>query len=435
MTELPLLAVTALVAYLVGAIPFGYLVARRHGVDILRAGSGNIGATNVGRVVGKGWGLVVFLLDAGKGALPVLLARLLPQPEALPPDTLAVTGGVAAFLGHLFPVYLRFRGGKGVATGAGVIAVLVPLLAPFALLAWAVVLATTRYMVLASLAGAVTLCGLRLGVTPQPWDAGHVVVTAFCLAGSTLVLARHHANIRRLLQGNEHRLKDTPAMLLFGKTLHVLATGLWFGTLVFFTLMGVILFQTFDRASSADPRPEWFPAAPLYRGEPPSTKFPNPLEREQGSRAFGVAVGSLFPWYYGIQGVCAVLATLTALTWLQRGGRLERVRAVVLVLALASVAVSWWLERVVEHKCGPRNDLTDEALRDRPPDPEKLRAAEAARADFGKWHGFSLLANFATLALVAVALALAAQLPTSAEPPGARPLTTTPQPHALAGAG
>src|SRR5262245_38963944 len=106
-----LLALVALASYLVGAVPFGYLVGKARGVDLLKAGSGNIGATNAGRLLGRRWGFLVFFLDAAKGALPVLLAGLLPQPSELPARTLPVVAGLAAFLGHLFPVYLRFRGG------------------------------------------------------------------------------------------------------------------------------------------------------------------------------------------------------------------------------------------------------------------------------------------------------------------------------------
>src|SRR5438128_6333454 len=100
---------TILGAYLIGAIPFGYLVARARGVDIFAAGSGNIGATNVGRVLGRRFGLLVFLLDFSKGALPVAAATLISQASdsGLPPDGLRVGAGLAAFLGHLFPVYLR----------------------------------------------------------------------------------------------------------------------------------------------------------------------------------------------------------------------------------------------------------------------------------------------------------------------------------------
>src|SRR6476620_5076490 len=112
------------VAYLIGAIPFGYLIGRARGVDLFKAGSGNIGATNAGRVLGRKIGTLVFLLDFLKGALPV--AAILPLAQSLapgadttlgPPDVLRVSAAALAFLGHLFPVYLGFRGGKGIATG------------------------------------------------------------------------------------------------------------------------------------------------------------------------------------------------------------------------------------------------------------------------------------------------------------------------------
>ena len=208
MTAWPIVCLVALVSYLVGAIPFGYLIARAHGVDIFRAGSGNIGATNVWRVLGWRWGVLVFLLDFAKGAGPTLVAMWLGSSVEgeLPRDTLPVVAGVAAFLGHLFPVYLGFRGGKGVATGAGVIAVLVPPLTGVVLIAWGVVLFLTRYVSLASIAAAALLLGLRLALTPGPWDRDHVVVTVFCAVACALVIARHQGNIRRLIKGTEPRL-------------------------------------------------------------------------------------------------------------------------------------------------------------------------------------------------------------------------------------
>jgi glycerol-3-phosphate acyltransferase PlsY len=208
MTALPLLFLVAVASYLLGAIPFGYLVARWRGHDIRREGSGNIGATNVARVLGLRWGLLVFALDFGKGALPVALARLLPPPgdSELLPDTLPVLAGIAAFVGHLVPIYLRFRGGKGVATGCGVIAVLLPVYALIVLLAWGLVLALTRYVAVASITAATLLFVLRLSFTPEPWSNDHVVVTTFCAAGALLVLVRHHSNLRRLRQGTEPRL-------------------------------------------------------------------------------------------------------------------------------------------------------------------------------------------------------------------------------------
>src|SRR3954466_8745482 len=111
-----------LISYLVGAVPFGYIVARLRGVDIFAAGSGNIGATNVGRVLGRKFGLLVFALDFLKGAVPVAFTRHFCPEIAWAP----IAGGLAAFVGHMFPIYLRFRGGKGVATGTGVVAMVLP---------------------------------------------------------------------------------------------------------------------------------------------------------------------------------------------------------------------------------------------------------------------------------------------------------------------
>src|SRR3954447_2664054 len=114
MTTPLLLCLVAVGAYLVGAVPFGYLVGRMKGVDVRKHGSGNVGATNVGRLLGAGWGVLVFVLDFAKGAAPVAVARfLLTQPEDVPADAPAVLAGTSAFLGHLFPVYLGFKGGKG----------------------------------------------------------------------------------------------------------------------------------------------------------------------------------------------------------------------------------------------------------------------------------------------------------------------------------
>jgi acyl-phosphate glycerol 3-phosphate acyltransferase len=208
MTAAVLLCLVALAAYLVGAIPFGYLVARAKGVDIFHQGSGNIGATNVGRVLGLRWGILVFLFDFAKGAGPVLVAGLLPEPtdRELPNHALPVLAGIAAFVGHLFPVYLGFRGGKGVATGAGVITVLVPLITLLVFAAWVVVVAATRYVSLASLIAAVLLFVLRLVLYDDPWGASERIVTLFCILAGALVFVRHQSNIRRLLAGTEPRI-------------------------------------------------------------------------------------------------------------------------------------------------------------------------------------------------------------------------------------
>jgi acyl-phosphate glycerol 3-phosphate acyltransferase len=420
-----------LASYLLGAVPFGWLVGRAHGIDISKHGSGNIGATNVGRVLGKKYGVLVFVLDFAKGALPVAAAKLLPD-AGVPREALTVAAGVAAFLGHLFPVYLKFRGGKGVATGAGVVAVLLPLPALAALLTWVVVVFATRYVSVASVAAAVALCVAHLFPAPQPWAYPESIVSTFCLVAASLVAARHAGNLRRLLDGTEHRLKESPTMMLFSKTLHVLALGLWFGSAAFFTLAGVLIFDAFDKVSKAprDERPSWLPLPAEFDKEPPSPTFLKPLSRpeeqgtvpeEQGARAGGVAVAPLFPWFYGIQLVCGFVAYGTALAW-QKGREKDRVqswRAWILMVALIVTLAGWWLEGKVSDLRKPRDDKTDLVLREKSPTPAQITAAEQARKEFVTWHLYGLAQNFVTLILVTIAMALAAQLPSAAGAPAA----------------
>jgi acyl phosphate:glycerol-3-phosphate acyltransferase len=411
------LGLTVLLAYLVGAIPFGYLVARGHGVDIMKQGSGNIGATNVGRVLGKPFGILVFLLDFAKGALPVLGARWWSAAHELnlPPDSLPVAAAVAAFLGHLFPIYLRFHGGKGVATAAGTVTVLLPGPAAAALLSWLVVVLASRYVSLASLMAAAVLCLFRLLLTPLPWSAANGVLTLFCLLAASLIFLRHRANIGRLLHGNENRLKETPTMLHLGKILHVLTLGLWFGTVIFFSfVVGLNLFQTFETVAAESPenREIWFPMWKAYDDYRPDLVFPQPLRKEQGTRAAGVAISPLFAWYFGIQAVCSLLASATAFAWCRaNAGRVHRIRAGILLAALATVALGWWLDRVVEDKRIPRNRTFDAMVSLSPPRDEDVRAAVSARKDFIQWHLYSLGLNMVTVLLVTIAMAQAANLP------------------------
>lgn len=182
-----------LLAYLSGSIPFGVIIAHAHGVDLRGVGSGNIGATNVGRALGRGWAVLVLLLDALKATGPILLARSLwPQDEWLP---VAVAG--AAFLGHLFPIFLGFRGGKGVATAFGAFVALSPLAAVLGLCSWALVYKVTRISSVGSLA-AVLLFPLWLLLLRAP-------LPHWCFAGAVLllVIARHRDNIQRLRQRRE----------------------------------------------------------------------------------------------------------------------------------------------------------------------------------------------------------------------------------------
>ena len=184
-----------LLSYLLGSIPFSYLVARRGGVDVRRVGSGNVGATNVLRSVGKGAGLVAFALDFLKGLTASALARYLAPDGPLP-----AVAAVSAVIGHMYPVWLRFRGGKGVATGAGAFLPLTPVPTAAGLAAFALVLAATRYASLASIVGTVTLAGLAflLGY-PGP-------VARAAAAIGLLVVWKHRGNLERLARGTESRV-------------------------------------------------------------------------------------------------------------------------------------------------------------------------------------------------------------------------------------
>jgi glycerol-3-phosphate acyltransferase PlsY len=427
MATLGAMLLTVLVAYLVGAVPFGYLVARWRGVDLLRVGSGNIGATNVGRVLGRRFGILVFCLDFAKGALPVVAAERVAEGVdlGLPTDQarqlLAVAAGLAAFLGHLFPVYLRFRGGKGVATGAGVVAVLLPVPTLGAVVTWLAVVCATAYVSVASLSAALALCGLRLRLTPAPWAAENLIVTVFCLLAAALVVARHRGNLVRLARGTENRLKDTPTMRSFAKTIHVLALGLWFGSAVFFSfVVAPALFGALDSVAALPraERPLWFPLPAEFDADTQTRK-------EQGTRAAGTALSPMFDWYFLIQGVCGLLAAGTALGWprIEPQARVHRVRVMLLLVALALVVIGWPVERQVSKLRAARNQASDELLQQtawtaRAPVPaiqkemeQKKVAADEARAEFGRWHFYSLMLNFATVACVTAAMALAARLP------------------------
>ena len=192
-------------AYLIGAIPFGYLIGRLHGIDIRKVGSGNIGATNVTRTVGKIQGKICFLLDFLKGALPVALVNSVFMQDTA---NLALATGLAVILGHIFPIYLKFRGGKGVATAAGVALALAPYPLLCALLVWLVTFLTTRYVSLASIVAAAALpvaAALFFGLgLPTPFPLGASTLIFFTLI-ALLAILRHVSNIKRLLNGTESR--------------------------------------------------------------------------------------------------------------------------------------------------------------------------------------------------------------------------------------
>lgn len=197
-------------SYLVGSIPFGYVIGRVvKGIDIRQHGSGNIGATNVGRVLGGKWLVVVLILDLIKGITPVAgLSRLMFAADDPQFIHWQVASGIAAVLGHMFPCWLGFRGGKGVATALGVIACL----SPWGTLAAAGVFALTfvvwRLMSLSSILGALAFAACQLALLmPAPFSERNWSLSAFSLFVPAMIVVRHRTNIVRLLRGEENKFR------------------------------------------------------------------------------------------------------------------------------------------------------------------------------------------------------------------------------------
>ncbi len=191
------------IAYLLGSVPTGYLLVRAtRREDIREAGSGNIGATNVARHGGTGLGIATLVIDLLKGVLAVTIARKFAGVAGFPAGyDLEALAGLFAVLGHVLPVWLGFRGGKGVATGFGVFLALMPLTALASVLIFAVVFALTRYVSLASITAAVCLAFIAVLTDPRR----RVIVDLVYIAIPLLIVLKHHANIQRLLARNEPR--------------------------------------------------------------------------------------------------------------------------------------------------------------------------------------------------------------------------------------
>lgn len=203
------LAGVAIVSYLLGSIPAGYLAGRLAGIDVRTGGSGNIGATNVTRLLGKRYGYPVFVFDFFKGTLAVLVSISLCQNiQARPGSTemYGIVGAVFSVLGHMFPVWLRLKGGKGVATSAGALFGLMPLAALIAGVVWVLVFEVTRYVSLASVTAAVILPVAVLGLTYIRHTNG-MELFYFSLCLSVVVVFRHRSNLSRLMHGTEPRFK------------------------------------------------------------------------------------------------------------------------------------------------------------------------------------------------------------------------------------
>lgn len=222
-----------IVAFLIGSIPFGVLIARTKGIDIRSHGSGNIGATNVFRIVGKRFGILCFILDALKGFIPTLLgvsliryvgqdelmiirplvsyAYLFPSSSQAIAQSLQVVVGLCSILGHNYSPWVGFRGGKGIATSAGVLIALMPAAVMILVLVWIVVFALTRYVSIASVITAASLPVLTLWgswyhgkIADQTWNRPLFV---FSVIIALLAVWKHRTNLKRLRDGTEHRFQ------------------------------------------------------------------------------------------------------------------------------------------------------------------------------------------------------------------------------------
>ena len=206
-------------AYLLGSIPFGLLIAKAHGKDLRSIGSGNIGATNVSRALGRKWAYICFVLDVLKGMVPMLATLSFIRPLSTQPQTekvillwLWLAVGCAAILGHIFPIYVKFKGGKGVATSFGVALGLWPyytICASFAVVIWVVVVLVWRYVSLASICASISFpLVLILAIILRPgWD--FISLWPLLIAATVIplmVIIRHRENIKRLLAGTENKI-------------------------------------------------------------------------------------------------------------------------------------------------------------------------------------------------------------------------------------
>ena len=195
-------------AYLAGSIPFGYLIAHGvKGIDIRTVGSGNLGATNVGRTLGFRYFVLVLFLDLLKGFLPTFcFPWLISRYAGSCPVDLPVLLALAAILGHNFPIYLGFRGGKGVATSLGGVLALDPISCGFAVLGFAAVFVVTRYVSLSALLAGVAFVAAHFWRDPSPWNRNHVAMSIFSIAVLVLLFVRHRSNIARIWAGTERRV-------------------------------------------------------------------------------------------------------------------------------------------------------------------------------------------------------------------------------------
>jgi glycerol-3-phosphate acyltransferase PlsY len=203
------LAIILIMSYLLGSIPAGYLAGRIAGIDIRKTGSGNIGATNVTRTLGKAYGYPVFIADFLKGLAAVRLSIVVARQTQFAgtwPELIGIIAAVACVIGHAFPVWLQFKGGKGVATSAGALFGLMPIAALIGAAIWIIVFLTTRYVSVASICATIALPFVILLMTS--FNQAHpTALFYFSIGLAAVVILRHRSNLSRLARGTEPRFK------------------------------------------------------------------------------------------------------------------------------------------------------------------------------------------------------------------------------------
>ncbi|MGR3317365.1 MAG: glycerol-3-phosphate 1-O-acyltransferase PlsY [Candidatus Anammoxibacter sp.] len=192
-----------IIAYLIGSVPFGYILVKTvKGIDIREHGSENVGATNVWRVAGRPFGIGAFVFDMLKGFVPVLVVYKMTPGK----NSLAIICGIAVILGHIFPLFLRFKGGKAAATGCGVFLVLAPLALLIAMAVWALTVYISKFVSLGTILASITLAVATVLVGQSPFGEG-LYLTIFTIVMSVAIIVLHRSNIKRIINGTENRIK------------------------------------------------------------------------------------------------------------------------------------------------------------------------------------------------------------------------------------